>query len=801
MNILEIEDVIKGLPDQALMQEAQAPSGQMPQFLVVSEIQRRADMRKRFQNQQQEMPQGTIAQQIVQGGIASMGNQQPIQPMPQQGMPPQGMPPMPPQGMPPAMQQQPPMSPPMSPPMMGQPPMQPQGMAAGGVVRMQAGLQTPYTGGTENYRNLIDQALMAGATSSDIQALIGSNPEAQAVYNSMRGPDPQTASILYGEEFDGRKAVVGGSPGYTPYYLRDSDEDRRKAFLENIEYNQRQREIISGSNPETDYIPAYLSNFVSMPDTQGATSDSIRSQNKRQQDKLDQIRNQTDGESIFDLERFSRMMEMNSPNYSLFASGLGFNSQENLSNRNENVPAQQARSPSIGSSVLTDKLAETLTKEKTPLGQQNIINSPFQGTGLTEYGQNLFSHGLQEGQTVEEIVRNIYNYRPSTKATARRGLRRDPDQPSTEEYIKSVYGDDFSTPGLYSGAFRGPGAESLYMEEVMGRIGGSVPVTESPIPSSLTTSPTGLPPYKKLDTSSYDPITGDFLTPYLNKSVAGVESLPQATQEDVARVDPAKIDQAAVDAGLAATTPEEKAAADMTKKSSDPDYMTKKSSDPDYEALRSVLDGFKPVDYSAFKPDYLNLITEQERRAQKIRDDASKDASAQALIQLGAGLAAGDISKGLSAAGQSVADIKRQARAEARDEEGFARQLRLAQDEAGMQLGVKGAEAERELAKFKATYGVDLVELEQTLILARERIDSEEATEAGRALRGRLEALNNLIKNLVSDPFAGDMEQNKAAIAQAVAEMKSLLGITGEKQDKSSGTDVVEAAKAILGTR
>jgi hypothetical protein len=33
-----------------------------------------------------------------------------------------------------------------------------------------------------------------------------------------------------------------------------------------------------------------------------------------------------------------------------------------------------------------------------------------------------------------------------------------------------------------------------------------------------------------------------------------------------------------------------------------------------------------------------------------------------------------------------------------------------------------------------------------------------------------LEGLNNLIKNLVSDPFAGDIEQNKAAIAQAVAE-------------------------------
>jgi hypothetical protein len=101
------------------------------------------------------------------------------------------------------------------------------------------------------------------------------------------------------------------------------------------------------------------------------------------------------------------------------------------------------------------------------------------------------------------------------------------------------------------------------------------------------------------------------------------------------------------------------------------------------------------------------------------------------LIQLGAGLAAGDISKGLSAAGQSVADIKRQARAEARDEEGFARQLRLAQDEAGMQLGIKGAEAEREMARFKATYGVSLKELENTMTLARERIAAEENTAAG----------------------------------------------------------------------
>ncbi len=117
MNILDAEDLIKGLPDDALTQEAQAPSGQVPQFLVVSEIQRRTDMRKRYENDQQQN-QGTVAEQIVQEGIAGMMPQQPM------GMPPQGMPQgMPPQGMPPQMPQ-------------GMPPM---GMAQGGIVRMAGG--------------------------------------------------------------------------------------------------------------------------------------------------------------------------------------------------------------------------------------------------------------------------------------------------------------------------------------------------------------------------------------------------------------------------------------------------------------------------------------------------------------------------------------------------------------------------------------------------------------------------------------------------------------------------------------
>ena len=119
MNILEQEDIIKGLPDQALMQEAQMPSGQVPQYLVVSEIQRRSDMRKRYKSEQKQMPQGTVKDKVMREGImASIPPQMPPQ-MAMAPQMPQRMPQMPPQGI--------------------QQAMPPQMMFGGGVVRMEKG--------------------------------------------------------------------------------------------------------------------------------------------------------------------------------------------------------------------------------------------------------------------------------------------------------------------------------------------------------------------------------------------------------------------------------------------------------------------------------------------------------------------------------------------------------------------------------------------------------------------------------------------------------------------------------------
>ena len=64
MNIIELQDNLKDLPDSALMQEMQMPTGNMPQFLVLSELKRRKRMRDEYQRQQAaDMP--TVAEEVM----------------------------------------------------------------------------------------------------------------------------------------------------------------------------------------------------------------------------------------------------------------------------------------------------------------------------------------------------------------------------------------------------------------------------------------------------------------------------------------------------------------------------------------------------------------------------------------------------------------------------------------------------------------------------------------------------------------------------------------------------------------
>lgn len=79
MNLIDIEDRLKDLSDQQLMQQMQRPDGTAPQFLVMSELKRRKEMRDRAPAPETT----TVKDDLVQQGIASVANQM----LPQDGIP------------------------------------------------------------------------------------------------------------------------------------------------------------------------------------------------------------------------------------------------------------------------------------------------------------------------------------------------------------------------------------------------------------------------------------------------------------------------------------------------------------------------------------------------------------------------------------------------------------------------------------------------------------------------------------------------------------------------------------------
>ena len=63
-NILQMQEILKSVPDQRLMQEMQQPTGRAPQFLVMTELQRRQKVRDEYQGRVQE-EQTTVAEDMV----------------------------------------------------------------------------------------------------------------------------------------------------------------------------------------------------------------------------------------------------------------------------------------------------------------------------------------------------------------------------------------------------------------------------------------------------------------------------------------------------------------------------------------------------------------------------------------------------------------------------------------------------------------------------------------------------------------------------------------------------------------
>lgn len=69
MNLLKLQDELKGMADDYLLQHIQQPTGEIPQFMVAAEMQRRKDMREQ---QAQQAPETTVVDDLEQQGLAAL---------------------------------------------------------------------------------------------------------------------------------------------------------------------------------------------------------------------------------------------------------------------------------------------------------------------------------------------------------------------------------------------------------------------------------------------------------------------------------------------------------------------------------------------------------------------------------------------------------------------------------------------------------------------------------------------------------------------------------------------------------
>jgi hypothetical protein len=63
MNIIQLQDSLKGMPDDAIIQHVQNPTGAIPTYLALSELERRKSMRDKYQADTAQ--EKTVADQIV----------------------------------------------------------------------------------------------------------------------------------------------------------------------------------------------------------------------------------------------------------------------------------------------------------------------------------------------------------------------------------------------------------------------------------------------------------------------------------------------------------------------------------------------------------------------------------------------------------------------------------------------------------------------------------------------------------------------------------------------------------------
>ena len=150
-------------------------------------------------------------------------------------------------------------------------------------------------------------------------------------------------------------------------------------------------------------------------------------------------------------------------------------------------------------------------------------------------------------------------------------------------------------------------------------------------------------------------------------------------------------------------------------------------------------------------PSFAGLISEQERRLAKIREDAKRDVGAQALINLGAGIAEGDVSGGLVRAGQAASKVRAAERAAESDIANMQARIKMAEEQGKFDVA-KALRAEQVQLYRDATKAAESEsQFVRTLGLSKQKLLAEVEKEAGVDARAKLAAAISIMEEEI-DP-------------------------------------------------
>ena len=272
------------------------------------------------------------------------------------------------------------------------------------------------------------------------------------------------------------------------------------------------------------------------------------------------------------------------------------------------------------------------------------------------------------GETQEEIAESIYDYR-SPMEMGRRGKRRIPGGETRESLMKRVLGDDVPDY-MYSG-LRGPGARPKFMDlATQGNVLDQFLPDQPPVTEEVVASPS-------------------------NPLASGVVTNNQSPDQGPAFATTKAPDQNEYLSQFQAL------AGNKGESQSDPiDFL-------------SELQGFKTtyggegsslgkLDYSGkdVRTNFEGLLEAERARSLEASKEMKADAMNNALVQLGAGIASGDLSKGISNAGTVAMQGRKEAREEEKGMTGLERQMKLLGAQESSSLAREQIKANADIAKF-----------------------------------------------------------------------------------------------------